>query len=132
MTERYVSEWQYDGQGNVIRNMFKRSYDDGRSDNVIDVIECKYDEKNNLIWRSESYNNSNSENVLLEHEYNTRGDVISETETVYKENGEVTVDYKRYIGSTYRLFTRYDASGNVIYKGNVPDSTGDYYPDAKG
>ncbi len=132
VTERYVSEWQYDGQGNVIREMRKRSYDDGRSDNVIEVIERKYDEKNNLTWRSESYKNSNSENVLREHEYNTRGDVISETETVYKYNGEVTVDYKRYIGSTYRLFTRYDANGNIIYKGSVPDSAGDYYPDAKG
>lgn len=128
----YISEMQYDGQGNEIKRTNKRVYDEGAREVVVEDLEYKYDEKNNLIWRSESYKNSNSENVLLEHEYNTRGDMISETETVYKSNGEVTVDYKRYIGSTYRLFTRYDASGNVIYKGNVPDSTGDYYPDAKG
>jgi hypothetical protein len=123
--------YYYDGDGNVKRKEIKKIPGYDISDEEFDY---KYDEKNRLVeevsldgkrYNRTTYAYNDKDQLVRRVEYNERGGVTYETDYVYDELDNLSLETSAYRGNStfcYSYLYEYDDQGNWINKRSLSNN----------
>lgn len=136
-------DYTYDGKGYLIKKQdhcnecdYTYTYDtkgrliEERSvfQNDICLITYEYNDNNNVVKQTVSYNNLRSKKVITEYQYNKNNDVVKVTETTLMTPATIEgVLYKDYTMDVKVSINEYDSKGNLI---KTTDSLNNYLTDS--